>query len=436
MEFVTADRWFSCLLFAVSFLQFFLQQAIILQITKSRPDTKRILLSGALVMGIYSVITCFIPLYSIAAILLYLVLNALSYRFVHRKSILICAVLSVGQMVLSGSMEYFAQLVMSLAGGKIAEYTPSSQLMLRLLVAALCALLFVALRKFKLSLLPMGLGRENLTQLIIYLVFLYLFTLPRLFSAEPGQNAAIHGPDPYNTTLYLAFFIYNFMYMGSLAKRYNISQELRIQKLYTETLESNYVQLRGFKHDFSSMLGAISVLAEHESPGELRRYLESLVGKFVQINTTDLVNAELSKDSPAYPIVLSRLSRPEILGVQLRITLLCKLELHYCDPVDFCSILGNLLDNALEAAAESEEKLVELEISGALGRYVLVVSNSYNGTVDVQSLYREGVSGKTGHTGIGLCQTKTLVDKYRGRGYAMELETKVTDTRFTQTLKL
>ena len=84
-------------------------------------------------------------------------------------------------------------------------------------------------------------------------------------------------------------------------------------------------------------------------------------------------------------------------------------------PYDTVTILGNLLDNALEAAKQSEQKTVLLETDYRNDFSVIIVSNSCdkNPLSDDRTLPITTKSNKQLH-GFGLKSIKTTVKKYNG----------------------
>ena len=83
------------------------------------------------------------------------------------------------------------------------------------------------------------------------------------------------------------------------------------------------------------------------------------------------------------------------------------------EVADVVTILGNLLDNALDAVAKVEEKIIKLEIAFDKGGLFINIDNSFDGKVK----YTEGIvaSLKTGDGhGHGLKNIRKSVEKYNG----------------------
>ncbi len=102
---------------------------------------------------------------------------------------------------------------------------------------------------------------------------------------------------------------------------------------------------------------------------------------------------------------------------------------------EFSRILGILLDNAIEAARECEEKMVRVEIrkDSRRNRQVLVIENTYlKEKIDFEHMFEKGVSSKEHNTGLGLWEVNKILKKYPNAN----LNTFHDEHFFTQTLEL
>ena len=87
---------------------------------------------------------------------------------------------------------------------------------------------------------------------------------------------------------------------------------------------------------------------------------------------------------------------------------------------DINVLLGNLLENAIEAAQQTEKKYLSINIMLKRGVFKLVIENSFN----VSSIIHEEQQGKSKvllttkpfkeQHGIGLKNVKKIVEKYNG----------------------
>ena len=86
--------------------------------------------------------------------------------------------------------------------------------------------------------------------------------------------------------------------------------------------------------------------------------------------------------------------------------------------MDMVCVLGNLIDNAIEACEKQTSKYIEVDISEVKKMILIKIVNSYNGEKNDTSVTSK--KEKTMH-GIGIKNVKKIVAKYKG-AYDMECE--------------
>ena len=72
------------------------------------------------------------------------------------------------------------------------------------------------------------------------------------------------------------------------------------------------------------------------------------------------------------------------------------------DYNNFCEALSVSLDNAIEAAKKSKEKILFLEITETENKLMLKVINSFNGVIDIDALGTKNYTSKHNGNGLGL----------------------------------
>lgn len=74
-----------------------------------------------------------------------------------------------------------------------------------------------------------------------------------------------------------------------------------------------------------------------------------------------------------------------------------------------CKILGIIIDNAFEAASESTEKYVLIDIYLEDGNIIIYIENSFKNNIDLDSIFEKGNSSKGRNRGYGLFIANKLV---------------------------
>ena len=122
-------------------------------------------------------------------------------------------------------------------------------------------------------------------------------------------------------------------------------------------------------------------------------------------------------DHPALSALLNaKKIAAEKQGIDVAIAVKCELSDLDIPPGDVCSIVGNLLDNALEAAAQDNNPRVGIEFIQDHGFITIYISNNGATIPKGVDIFAAGFSTKTPETcGYGLYVIQRLLDKYHGQ---------------------
>lgn len=164
--------------------------------------------------------------------------------------------------------------------------------------------------------------------------------------------------------------LYNYL---QRANEEYLTLQLSIQKEQADTayymaLQEQYENQRILVHDIKKHLGTIGGLARQVSDNAVVDYVSALDATLSPSN-----QAKLCTD-PILNLILLRIRDECMLH---HVTFLCDVRENVSDFMDastITSLYGNLLANAVEAAAASEEKVVELSVIRNIPQSVIVIS--------------------------------------------------------------
>ena len=204
---------------------------------------------------------------------------------------------------------------------------------------------------------------------------------------------------------------------------------------YTDEIVGLYNEIRGFRHDYAGMLVSMQMAIDSRDLQEIDRvYNEVLVKANQKLRSDkytyfDLNNIEDSalRSLIAQSIVYARNKNVEFtLEVKDTIT---KLSI---DLLDLVRMMSVLLNNAVEGAAESYLKQMEVAVIKMDLETVIVIQNSCRITMTPsEDLFELGFSTKGRNRGIGLNNVKEILDKYEN----IILETEMEDSTFRQIIR-
>ena len=244
------------------------------------------------------------------------------------------------------------------------------------------------------------------------------------------------------STIVFIFLLLIFFAMNShkvqVEKEIALKQKKFEQKhlqTYTDEIVKLYNEIRGFRHDYAGMLVSMQMAIDSEDLQEIDRvYNEVLVKANQKLRSEkytyfDLNNIEDSalRSLIAQSIVYARNNDVEFtLEVKDVITRLS------IDLLDLVRIMSILLNNAVEGAADSYLKQMEVAVIKMDFETVIVIQNSCKITMTPsENLFALGFSTKGRNRGLGLNNVNEILDKYDN----IILETEMEDNTFRQIIR-
>lgn len=189
-----------------------------------------------------------------------------------------------------------------------------------------------------------------------------------------------------------------------IARRVAAFESEILQKYYAE-VENMYTKMRGWRHDYRHHIQTMKI---HAANGEF----EDVV-KYLDLLDDDLTNVETvirTGNRMADAILNSKLS----LAAERKIKVKARAEIPVSltvSELDLCIVIGNLLDNAMEACMElpEEERLIRIYMEMKGSYLYLALTNTAAGAKQHRFLSTKG----EGH-GFGIARVDAIVKKYGG----------------------
>ena len=176
-------------------------------------------------------------------------------------------------------------------------------------------------------------------------------------------------------------------------------------------------RVRGLQHDLKHHLYEIQMMADREKTEEIKDYVrhmqEDLQGDGAYISSGN-------QDIDSLVNLLLERARRELRTVRCHVCVPQKLDIA---AFDWNIILGNLMDNAIEAAKNSADKYLQVTIRYGKGMLYIAIKNTFSGELVkagehyLSTKVCAGTEDAPLH-GLGLRNVRRIVDKYDG---SMEL---------------
>lgn len=195
------------------------------------------------------------------------------------------------------------------------------------------------------------------------------------------------------------------MLFDRLVRRKVASFENEILQKYYAEVENMYTKMRGWRHDYRHHIQAMKV---HAANGEL-----ASIVSYLDMLDEDLTNVETvvrTGNRMADAILNSKLSLAAEREITVRTDTNIPVALSMSE-LDLCIVIGNLMDNAMEACMElpAEKRLIRLYME-MKGNYLYLALTNTAGGRKKQSFKTTRGSGH----GLGLSRVDAIVKKYGG----------------------
>ena len=254
------------------------------------------------------------------------------------------------------------------------------------------------------------------------LLFFYLYVLPILVTL-------------FSTISILSYFILSVHSMGKIFKLVVTTKKLESAESYNNTLRILHDNVRGFKHDFDNIVTTIGGYIKTNDMEGLKIYYDQLEDDCQRVNNLYLLNPEVVNNDGIYNLLTKKYYEAESKDIKVNITFLLDLSTLNMKIYEFARILGILLDNAIEASSECEEKIINIVFRNDPNnfRQLVLIENTFNDkNLDTDKIFEKGISGKENHTGLGLWEVRKLIKKNNN----INLYTSKSDKYFSQQLEI
>lgn len=202
-----------------------------------------------------------------------------------------------------------------------------------------------------------------------------------------------------------AFFLLRKLFYHLVDKRIAQFQSDLISKQTVE-IQNMYRQMQEWRHDYRNHIQNMKNRIDGDQ-GELEQYLDELADDLTQTDTS-IQTGNVMADA----VLNSKLSVAEQKSIQLNVKAHIPKGIEMTD-VEMCSVLGNLLDNAIEACEKlpCDKRFLRVYIDKFKGQFYLSVQNSSPSIQRDKGIFR---TTKAGTHGFGLFRIDRIAKKYGG----------------------
>ena len=210
------------------------------------------------------------------------------------------------------------------------------------------------------------------------------------------------------TTLFVIYLILFKIYYTAHEEYKQVQHQMDLYGKHYAQMQEQIENNRRLRHDLNHHMRALQGYLYQGEPDKAEEYLVHFLK-----NTR---SCEVSKicDNPIVNMLVSHyysLAKKNHIAFAVRIDIPKQLFIHNSD---LSVLLGNLLENAMEAASHAPDncRSICFHMSCSGNMLVIAVDNGFNGTAKLQN--HQYLSTKPNHNGLGLKTLENIAKKYGG----------------------
>lgn len=292
---------------------------------------------------------------------------------------------------------------------------PLYRLLITLSIQFLAFIIYLLVKYFKIQISVFeNISKKTKFLIVINLIFAILALSIQFFITGFYLNKL-----PVYIVLFsnLSLVLYFILSLYSLTKTTQLeltSLNLEQEKESNKILKALQDDLHGFRHDFTNIMCTIGGYVQVKDMNGLSKYYSQIQKDINKVNNLGALNPETINNPAIFVLIASKYSKALELGIEMNINIFIDLNKLNMKIYEFTRVLGILLDNAIEAAKECDEKIINIEMrkDTRRNRQLLIIENTFNNKdVDTEQIYQKNYSTKSGNTGLGLWEVRKILNR-------------------------
>ena len=224
-----------------------------------------------------------------------------------------------------------------------------------------------------------------------------------------------------NSVLFGICFIINGIVLYYCIRQIQAEQHLKateaktiMTKNYIDGLECMIDESRSIRHDYKNILSTMSGYLQEDDYTGLKKYFENNIRDFcVSADKSGKIWSALADVQPMElkGFLYEKALRASSMQVDFQVVIEQGVVIRYPDMENLIRVFGNLLDNAIEAAADSKDKYIILHILKKESSVFFIIYNTFREKPDLEKIFEKGYTTKGDEHGNGLYFVKEYLEK-------------------------
>ena len=303
----------------------------------------------------------------------------------------------------------------------------STDLLLKIPLAKFCCssimyllayLLYLVFSKFSIKISLLENFKKNDKFILIFNIFIGIIAIAmQSYLANIYSHFIPISTTIISITILLIYFLFSMYSLIRTNKLEITTESLEQEKLYNKTLTILYDNIRGFKHDFNNIVQSIGGYISTNNMNGLKKYYSDMLDDCQKVNNLAVLNPELINNPAVYSLLTSKYYKATELGITMNFEIFLDLQTLNIKTYNLSRILGILLDNAIEASQNCDEKIINIAIrkDNKANRQLFIIENTYsNKDVNTDRIFEKGYTSKTDDNknhGLGLWEVRKFLKK-------------------------
>ncbi len=363
-------------------------------------------------------------------------------HYIFNVSLLKSIIAEMVPIIISAALEVMLgklYLLFFNASYSVAYNIPILRISITFIIYSIMFAIYLLIKKFKYNiLLSDSLSKSNKTVILIN-SFVGVITIATQIYLICFYNNIL----PFRIILlslftFLAYFFVSIFSLLKTAKLEITSQNLEQEKYYNTTLKLLFDDIRTFRHDFGNIVQAIGGYIDTNDIDGLKQYYKQLKIDCEDIKSLEMLNPTAIDNPAVYSLLTAKYHKATSSGIEMKIHISLKLTTLNMKIYEFTRVLGILLDNAIEACENCDDKIINLEIrrDEKSPRQLLLIQNTYfDKTVNLDRIREKGYTSKKDDGkphGLGLWEVNRILKRAKN----LNLYTTKDSIFFTQQLEI
>lgn len=218
----------------------------------------------------------------------------------------------------------------------------------------------------------------------------------------------------------VSLIVYFYISINNIVKITKLEeQDIKIHSLetYNNTLSIMYDNIRGFRHDFGNFVQALNGYVESNNIEGIKNMSKSLLKDCKNVNNMGILDPRIINNPAVYSIITNKYYLAQENNIIMNIEVMIDFKEIEINTYELCRILSILLDNAIEAAKESKERIINVRFlkDNKLKRKLIIIENSFGEeNIDIDKIFEKGYTSKKDEKskhGLGLWIVQEILRK-------------------------